>query len=58
MWEHKIFICVSIIVILLTLFIILLVSEHLKYKDETPEQREERIKTNKMIEEWKKRNNF
>ena len=58
MWEHKIFICASIIIILITLYLILLISEYIKYKDETPEQREERIKMNKMIEDWKKRNNF
>ncbi len=57
-WEHKIFICVSIFVILITLCLILFISEYIKYKDETPEQREERIRMNKMIEDWKKRNNF
>ena len=58
MWEHKIFICASIIIILITLYLILLISEYIKYKDETPEQREERIKTNKKIEDWKKKNHF
>lgn len=30
-------------------------TDYLKYKDETPEQRAERLKTEEMIKEWQKR---
>lgn len=57
-WEHKIFFGVTLILIIGSLYLISAIIDYIKYKDETPEQRKERIRMNKMIEDWKKRNNF
>ena len=57
-WEHKVFICVLLCSIIAVGYLVYKVSDYYKYKDETPEERAERIKTSKMIEEWRKRNNF
>ncbi len=57
-WEYKLYIFLFILSILAIIFIKQIISDYFKYKDETPEERGERLKTNKMIEEWRKRNNF
>ena len=57
-WEYKFYIFLVISSVIGVLVIKKIISDHNKYKDETPEEREERLKTNKMIDEWKKRNNF
>lgn len=57
-WEYKFYIFLVISSVIGILVIKRIISDHNKYKDETPEEREERLKTNKMIDEWKKRNNF
>ncbi len=57
-WEYKFYIFLVISSVIGVLVIKRIISDHNKYKDETPEEREERLKTNKMIDEWKKRNNF
>ncbi len=57
-WEYKFYIFLVIASVIGILVIKRIISDHNKYKDETPEEREERLKTNKMIDEWKKRNNF
>ena len=57
-WEYKLYIFLFILSVLAIIFFRQIISDHYKYKDETPEEKEERLKTNKMIEEWRKRNNF
>ena len=57
-WEYKLYIFLFITSVVIIMFITRIFSDYMKYKDETPEQREERLKTNKMIEEWRKRNGF
>lgn len=57
-WEYKLYIFLFILSILAIIFIKQIISDYFKYKDETLEERGERLKTNKMIEEWRKRNNF
>lgn len=57
-WEYKVYIF-GVIFSLIAIFVIkAIISDYLKYKDETPEEREERLKTNRMIEKWRKDNNF
>ena len=58
MWDYKLYIFLFILSVLTVKFIKQIVSYHSKYKDETPQEREERFKTYEMIDEWRKRNNF
>ena len=49
---------IPVLGILVTIGILLgirLFTDYLKYKDEPPEQRTERLKTEEMIKEWQKR---
>ena len=57
-WEYKAFILGFLILYLAVIFTAKFIFNYLKYKDETPEEREERLKTNKMIDRWKKQNRF
>ena len=57
-WEYKVYVFLFFVSIIALLFIKLIISDYLKYKDETQEERKERLKTSKMTEEWRKRNNF
>ena len=57
-WEYKLRILLVLGTIITILCIKKVVSDYFKYKDETPEEREERLKMNKMIKEWRDRNNF
>jgi len=57
-WEYKAYIFLFILSIIAIVFVKQIISDYLKYKDETPEEKEERLKTNRMIKEWRKRNNF
>ena len=57
-WEYKLFIFLFILSVSSIIFVRQIITDYLKYKDETPEEREERLKTTKMIEEWRNRNNF
>lgn len=61
-WEYKIYIFLFFLTLMLTIYILIKTKEYfkkkedaIKYKDETPEEREERLKTEKMIEEWRKK---
>ncbi len=54
-WEYKLYIFLFIISVLAIFAVKRIISERNKYKDETPEEREERLKTNKMIEEWREK---
>ena len=57
-WEHKVFICVLLLSCIVLGYLVPKIIDYFMYKDETPEERAERLKLNKMIEEWRKRNNF
>ncbi len=54
-WEYKLYIFLFIISVVAFFAVKTIISERKKYKDETPQQREERLKTNKMIEEWREK---
>lgn len=56
------FICENFIITLLVCLVVIAIlaginflKDYLKYKDETLEQSEERLRKNKMIKEWQKR---
>lgn len=53
--KNIILIGVGILVTIGILVGIRLFTDYLKYKDEPPEQRTERFKTEEMIKEWQKR---
>lgn len=53
--KNIILIGVGILVTIGILVGIRLFTDYLKYKDEPPEQRAERLKTEEMIKEWQKR---
>ena len=53
--KNIILIGVGILVTIGILVGIRLFTDYLKYKDETSEQRAERLKTEEMIKEWQKR---
>lgn len=53
--KNIILIGVGILVTIGILVGIGLFTDYLKYKDEPPEQRTERLKTEEMIKEWQKR---
>ena len=53
--KNIILIGVGILVTIGILVGIRFFTDYLKYKDETPEQRAERLKTEEMIKEWQKR---
>ena len=57
-WEYKLYIFLFILSVIAIIFVKQIIFDYLKYKDETREEKEERLKTNKMIKEWRKRNNF
>lgn len=57
-WEHKVFICVLLLSCIALGYLVPKIIDYFMYKDETPEERAERLKLNKMIEEWRQRNNF
>ena len=57
-WEYKVYIFLFFLALVLITHFTLKYREQLRYKDETPEEREERLKTEKMIKEWRDRNNF
>ena len=61
-WEYKVYIFIFLMTLILAVYILAKINEYLKkkedaikYKDETPEEKEERLKTEKMIEEWRKK---
>ena len=58
MWEHIIFILVAVICILVGIYLYSEISDYIKYRDETPEERAEWIKLEEMKDEWRKRNHF
>lgn len=56
------FICENFIIILIVCLVVItllvginFLKDYLKYKDETLEQREKRLKTKELIKEWQKR---
>jgi hypothetical protein len=57
-WEYKVFILTFVFFVVAIKFIMALCSDYLMYKDETPEEREERLKLNKKIKEWQNKNRF
>ena len=57
-WEYKVYIFLAIFFIIAIKLIKSAISDYLKYKDETEKQKDERLKTIRMIKEWRKRNNF
>lgn len=54
-WEYKVYIFLFFLALVLITHFTLKHREQLRYKDETPEEREERLKTEKMIKEWRDR---
>ena len=61
-WEYKVYIFLAGLILVVILYALIKIKEYLKkksdaikYKDETPEEREERLKTEKMIKEWRDR---
>ena len=57
-WEYKSYIFLFFLSVVVIIAVKQIISDYFKYKDETPEEKEERLKTNRMIEEWRKRNRF
>jgi len=57
-WEYKVYIFLFITSVIVVFLIKTIVSDYIKYKDETPEKREERYKNNKMVKEWREKNKF
>ena len=57
-WKFKVFICVLLLSCIALGYLVPKIIDYFMYKDETSEERAERIKLNKMIKEWRKRNNF
>ena len=58
LWEHIILICGVIICILVGIYLYSEIMDYIKYRDEIPEERAERIKLEEMKDEWRKRNHF
>lgn len=54
-YENFVIILLACLIIMAILEGIKLLKNYLKYKDETSEQRAERLKTEEMIKEWQKR---
>ena len=54
-FENFILILLFSLVIFVIFVGIKVAKDYIKYKDETPEQREERLKKEEMIREWRKK---
>ena len=54
-YVHFIMVFLTCLIVIATLEGVKLIKNHFIYKDETPEQRAERLKTEEMIKEWQKR---
>lgn len=57
-WEYKVYILTFVFSVVAIKLIMSVLSDYLMYKDETPQEREERMKLNKQIKEWQKKNRF
>ncbi|MBR6163272.1 hypothetical protein IKQ26_05250 [bacterium] len=58
LWEYRVFVSLVAIFVFLSIFLFHKLFDYLKHKDETDEERNERIENQKMINEWKGRNHF
>lgn len=55
LYENFIIVLLICLIIMAMLEGIKLLKDYLKYKDEIPEQRTKRLKTEEMVKEWQKR---
>ena len=54
-FENWLKIIIGLVILVSLLLCIAFIVDYLKYKDETPQERAERLKTEQMIEDWRKR---
>ena len=64
-WEHKVVSCILLLSIIIVVFVLPKINEYLcelidnyLYKDESPKVKKERLETEKMIREWKRKKFF